>query len=79
LKAAAERRHGRDVHVLIYLALLEGDKALPILADYRLLRMRYVRSMRGKEMEQLDWISRRLSAGLPITTLDFPPQTVQLK
>jgi hypothetical protein len=73
LKASAERRHGRDVHVLIYLALLEGEEALPTLAKYRMLRMKYVGWMSGKEFEKLDWIARHISNGASLAAVDVPP------
>ena len=76
LQASAKRRMGRDIHVLIYLALLGGEEALPTLAEYRLLRMRFVGWMSGKELEKLDWISRPIYAGRSLSEVDVPPAKI---
>jgi len=76
LHASVKRRMGRDAHVLIYLALLGGEEALPTLAEYRLPRMRLVGWMSGKELEKLDWVSRNLSAGRSLSEVDVPPEEI---
>jgi HEAT repeat protein len=73
LKASAERRHGRDAKVLVYLAILGGSKALSTLNDYRVQRMVYVSWNSGKELETIDWIIRQLDNGRSIASLDTPP------
>lgn len=77
LKSSAERRHGRDAKVLVYLAVLGGDRALPVLNEYRLQRMVYVSWESGKELETIDWIIRQLENGRPIASLDTPPQRLR--
>jgi hypothetical protein len=77
LEASAERRHGRDAKVLVYLAVLDGEKALPILKKHRLPRMVYVSWESGKELETIDWIIRQLENGRPIASLDVPPSELQ--
>jgi HEAT repeat protein len=76
LKASAARRHGRDVHVLIYLALLEGESVLSTLAEYRMLRMKYVGWLSGKELEKLDWIARHIRDGGSLSAVDVPPHEI---
>jgi HEAT repeat protein len=78
LKASAERRQGRDAEVLIYLAVLGGDKALAILREYRMPRMVYLGLERGEELETIDWIIDQLEHGRSIASLDLPPDSLLL-
>jgi HEAT repeat protein len=79
LKESAGRRHGRDAKVLVYLALLGGEKALPILTEHRLPRMVYVSWESGKELETIDWIIRQISNGRSIASLDTPPNELHFQ
>ena len=74
LEASAERRQGRNARVLVYLAVLGGDRALPTLNEYRLSRMVYIDWERGKELETIDWIIAQLEHGRSIAALDSPPE-----
>jgi HEAT repeat protein len=74
LKAAAERRHGRDAKVMVYAAVLGGERALPLLRSLRLPRMRYLGFTRGNELDRLDWIAARLSTGRSIDSVDVRPE-----
>jgi HEAT repeat protein len=76
LKNSAARRRGRDVHVLIYLAVLGRERALPIFDEYRISRMRYVSWMSGKELEKLNWIRRHLSQGGSLSEVDVSPEEI---
>lgn len=76
LKSAAERRNGRDTKVLIYLAVLGGKQALPVLSAYRLPRMHYLKWTRGKEQTRLDAIARDISAGFSLAYVDVPPSRI---
>ena len=73
LRESVERREGRDAAVLFYLAVLDGDGALPTLARYRLSRLRYMKGSRGKELRQLDWLGRRIESGRSLDAFDVPP------
>ncbi len=74
LEAAATRRNGRDVRVLVYAALLDGERALPLLESLRKPRMRYLGWNRGVEQERLDWIAIRLTTGRKLHKVDVPPE-----
>lgn len=74
LEAAARRRHGRDARVLIYAAVLGGDRALPLLDALRVPRMRYLGWQRGNEQAQLDRIATRIATGRSIARMDVPPE-----
>jgi HEAT repeat protein len=78
LRQAVERQEGRDAKVLIYLALLDGRGALPVLERWRIPRMRYLRWGRGLEQEKLDWLARELRAGRPLDSVDQPPERLNL-
>jgi HEAT repeat protein len=73
LDAAARRRHGQDARVLIYAAVLGGDRSLPLLRSLRVPRMRYLGWTRGNEQEQLDRIATRIATGRSIDRMDLPP------
>jgi HEAT repeat protein len=73
LEAASRRRHGRDARVLLYAAVVGGERALPLLRDLRKPRMRYLGWTRGIEQERLDRVAQRLAAGRPIDDVDVPP------
>jgi hypothetical protein len=77
LEAGVERRQGRDVRPLIYLAVLGGDKSVPFLDRYRVTRMRYIKWSRSAELERLDWIRRELSHGRNIDDVDVPPDDLK--
>jgi HEAT repeat protein len=70
---AVRLREGRDIEHLIYVAAIAQKKALPLLREYRLSRLHYLGLSRGYEQEVLDWIIRRLDAGLSIERYDQPP------
>ena len=60
------RRKGRDGKLLVYAALVGEQKALPLLKEFRIQRMRYLGWNRGREHEKLDWIvteERAISCG----------------
>ncbi len=73
LRKAAERREGRDALVLVYLAVLTGRDAVPVLESLRVPRMRWFDWRRGPEQERLDWIVRELKAGRSIGKLAVSP------
>jgi len=73
-----KRREGRDMNVLVYLAILDGINALPELTAYRFTRLRDLEWPRGEEQERSDWIRRELSAGHPLSSLDLPPEEIEL-
>jgi HEAT repeat protein len=77
LRASLERRQGRDGLVPIYYALTAGKEALPLLRQVRAPSLTWFDWNRGKDLERLDFMVRRLEAGLPITTLDEPPQFLE--
>lgn len=79
LRAAVERRDGRDARVLIYLLALDGKRALPVLERYRLPRMRYLLWSRGNEIALLDRIARRIEAGRSIAEFDVPPDSLEFR
>jgi hypothetical protein len=79
LSAAVERRQGRDARLTVYAALVGGEKALPLIRDYRRERMRHVGWYLADETAKLDWVARRLIQGLPIDSLDRPPALMMLR
>jgi HEAT repeat protein len=76
LKAAIERREGRDARVMIYLAVMGGSEALPILARYRVPRLRFLNYYAGRELEDLDWIVRQFELARTIDKFDVPPKRI---
>jgi HEAT repeat protein len=78
LRRSVKRREGRDINVLVYLAILDGINALPELTAYRFTRLRDLEWTRGEEQERCDWIRRELSAGRPLSSLDLPPEEIEL-
>ncbi len=79
LETSARRRVGRDADVLVYLAVLRGRKALPLLRELRLPRLAYLEWTRGAEDERLAWIMRELEAGRSLAELDAPPDEIALE
>jgi hypothetical protein len=79
LDAAARRRHGRDARVLVYAAILGGDRVLPLLSSLRVPRMRYLGWTRGNEQDQLDRIATRIATGRSIDRLDVPPRKLHFR
>ena len=79
LRAAVERRDGRDAKVLVYLLMLDGKRALPTLERYRLPRMHYLKWTRGKELEALDRIGRAITAGRSLARFDLPPEDLEFR
>jgi HEAT repeat protein len=78
LRRSVKRRDGRDEKALVYLAVLDGKRALPELSAYRLSRLRDLEWMRGLEQERIDWMRRELSAGRSISSLDLTPEEIEL-
>lgn len=76
LRAAVERRDGRDAKVLVYLLALGGERALPVLERYWLARMHYLKWTRAKELEVLDEIRRSIGAGRSIAEYDVAPEVL---
>ncbi|HKQ63275.1 MAG TPA: HEAT repeat domain-containing protein [Candidatus Polarisedimenticolaceae bacterium] len=74
LRAAAERREGREAKVLIYLGVLGRDKALPLLARWDVPRMRYLRWSRGMEQERLHQLAQDIRGSRPLAAYDVPPE-----
>jgi hypothetical protein len=66
------------MNVLIYLAVLDGNNALPELTAYRFTRLRDLEWQRAREQERIDWMRRELSAGRPLSSLDLPPEEIEL-
>ena len=79
LLAAATRRNGRDAKVMIYAALLGGERALPLLESLRKPRMRYLGWLRGVEQERLDWVAARLRTGRALGLVDVPPEKLMFR
>ena len=77
LRASVERRQGRDGLVPVYYALTAGKEALPLLRQVRAPSLTWFEWNRGKDLERLDYLLRRLEAGLPITTLDEAPEFLE--
>jgi len=73
LRKSAQRRDGRDADVLVYLALLDGRNAVPVLESLRVPRMRWFDWRRGPEQQRLDGIVRELKAGRSVSSLNAPP------
>ncbi|MBZ5638013.1 MAG: HEAT repeat domain-containing protein [Acidobacteriia bacterium] len=79
LRASAERSEGRDIDVLIYLAVASGKQAIPTLKAVRIPRLRSFHMMRGHEQVRLDWMLRELDAGRSIASMDVPPERIKLE
>lgn len=78
LRRAALRRDGRELQVLVSLAVVSGRDALPLLDTLRPLRMRRYDFRRGAELERLDWVRRELRAGRSVESLARPPDEIAL-
>ena len=74
LRSSAERRQGRDGLVVVYYAVLAGKDALPLLKQLRAPSLTWYEWNRGKELERLDFMVRRLEAGLSLSSLDQAPE-----
>lgn len=79
LVAAATRRNGRDVRVLIYAALVGGERILPLLESLRRPRMRLLGWPRGVEQERLDWVATRLKSGRSLAEIDVAPRWLMFR
>ena len=79
LKESALRRAGRDAKVLIYAAIIGREAALPLLAELRISRLRYLHWLRGNELDKLDWIARRISQGRDLHEYDLPPDQLDFR
>lgn len=77
LRAAVQRRDGRDAKVLVYLLVLDGKGALPTLERYRLPRMQYLKWTRGRELQTLDRIGCLVEAGRSPAEFDLPPEDLE--
>ena len=73
LLASIERRDGRDARVMVYYAVLAGERALPVYASFRAPRLRYLGAYRGREMHSLDRLVRRIADGDSIDAFDVEP------
>lgn len=73
LRAAVERRHGRDGKVLMYLLLTEGEAAFPDYENQRVESLRYLKWSRGNEQETLQRLVADLRAGRSLQFYDLPP------
>ena len=76
LTASADRRSGREALVLVYLAVLAGERALPTLAAHRLPRLEYLKWTRGGEHDYLEWLRRQIQAERSLDRLDVPPAEI---
>jgi hypothetical protein len=79
LQHAVERRDGREARVLVYLALVAGKDAVPVLLRYRVSRLRYMNWKGGIEMEQLDRVTKWITSGWSLHTVDVPPGQLAFK
>jgi hypothetical protein len=79
LARSAERTEGASTYVLVYLAVLDAERALPLLQRCRVPRMRSPAWGRGKEMETLDWIARRIETGRSLRRFDLPPGELKFR
>jgi hypothetical protein len=79
LQAAALRRDGRDARVLVYAALVGGQRALPLLESLRKPRMRYLGWRKGAEQNRLDWVATRLATGRALVAIDVPPEKLTFR
>jgi HEAT repeat protein len=79
LRRSALRRDGQDYKVLVYLAVLDGPGALPVLRDVWATRVAYPRWDRGLEQDKLQWMMRRISEGLDVWPLDAKPGRLQFQ
>ncbi len=79
LRRAAERREGRDCDVLVYLSILAGRNALPVLESYRWSRLRFFDWWFGPELARLEWMIAELEAGRSIGSLDRPPDEISVR
>lgn len=74
LRAAVERRHGRDPAITVYAALTGGRQALPLLAAQRRSQLSYFGWERGKVQERLDRLAHEIAAGISLWEIDRPPE-----
>jgi hypothetical protein len=71
------RREGRDAKVTVYLGLLGGEEAVPTLDRVRLTSMRYLKWSRGKELESMDRLRRRILNGASLAEYEVPPERLR--
>jgi hypothetical protein len=73
LRSCVERRQGREARVMIYLAVLARETALPTLDRFRKPRWRFTDVDVGEEQQKLDWVAREIRLGRPLDAVDLPP------
>jgi hypothetical protein len=74
LRLSAERRQGRDPLVVVYYALVAGKDAVPLIRQVRAPSLTWFEWNRGKDLERIDFMLRRFTAGQSIASLDQAPE-----
>ena len=78
LRASIDRRDGSDADTLVYLTVLERERALGLLDLYRTRRFRYFDWHAGDEFERLTWMAQEIRAGRSVEELNRPPDDIAL-
>lgn len=76
---AAQRGEGRNPRLMIYVAQLDPERAIPLFDSLRKPRFRALGNLRGEEQTRLDWIQRRLERGRSIDEFDLPPYKLHVR
>lgn len=74
LVQAADRRGGLNGAVMIYLGVLGGQKALPVLARNRRPPLHALGWKIGRQLDAVDRLAQRIRLGRSLETLDVPPE-----
>jgi len=78
LTESVQRRGGRDFRPLVYLGVLGGERALPLLERYGHERLRAFGWERGNEKRLLDRLIRRIRLDRDVSAFDRPPQRLHV-
>jgi HEAT repeat protein len=74
LRRSAERRQGRDPLVVVYYALVASKDAVPLIRQVRAPSLTWYEWNRGKDLDRIDFMLRRFTAGQSIASLDQAPE-----
>lgn len=79
LERSVRRRGARDPKVAVYYVLAAREKALPLIEEHRISRLRFIRWTRGEELHSLDRLVRRVRLGRSLHEFDLPPEKLRFR
>jgi HEAT repeat protein len=77
LKRSIEIRHGRDIRTIVYYTLLSGKRAIPVIEEWIVPRMRFDAITRGNEYQHLRELLLALRLDHKLDESDRPPAALR--